>query len=118
LRFCRKIAAFCILDFSSIEIVTELCCVVGVVFMGESSGRTALPSSSERGTHVPNCSPKFRNGFAIAARALWPRKTAAELAYRANVSERAAKFWLSGKREPSVDAVMVIVQEIRPRKRA
>jgi transcriptional regulator with XRE-family HTH domain len=86
--------------------------------MSESSQRIALPSSFKSGTLVPNCSPKSRNGFAIAARALWPRKTAAELAFRANVSERAAKFWLSGEREPSHDALMAILDEMRPRRRA
>lgn len=60
----------------------------------------------------------MRNGFAIAARALWPRKTAAELAFRSHVTERAAKFWLSGKREPSHDALMAMLEEMRPRKRA
>lgn len=85
--------------------------------MVESSPRIARQSSSERGTLVPNCSPKFRNGFAIAARALWPRKTAAELAFRAKVTERAAKFWLSGKREPSHDILMVMLEEMRPRRK-
>ncbi len=84
----------------------------------ESSARIALPSSSKKGTAVPIRSPQFRNGFAIAARALWPRKTAAELAYRARVSERAAKFWLSGERDPSFDALMAILNEIRGRRRA
>jgi hypothetical protein len=81
---------------------------------GESQQRRRLPSKSERGTSVPSCSP---NSFAVVARALWPRKTAAELAFRAKVSERAAKFWLSGDRDPSIDAVMVIIEEIRPRRR-
>jgi hypothetical protein len=80
---------------------------------GESSQRRLPRSSFKRGTVVPDCSPKF----AIAARALWPRKTAAELAFRAKVSERAAKFWLSGKREPSYEALMVVLDELRPRKR-
>jgi hypothetical protein len=79
--------------------------------MGESKPRIVAASKRNEGTPVPICSPKSR--FGVAARALWPRKTAAELALRAKVSERAAKFWLSGKREPSFDAVMVIVAEIR-----
>jgi len=85
--------------------------------MGESSGRATLSSSSERGTSVPKCSPKSRTDFAIVARALWPRKTAAELAFRAGVSERAAKFWLSGERDPSHDALMVILDKISGRRR-
>jgi hypothetical protein len=85
--------------------------------MSESSGRTALPSSSEQGTLGNRCSPKTRTDFALVARALWPRKTAAELAFRAGVSERAAKFWLSGKRDPSHDALMVILDKISGRRR-
>lgn len=86
--------------------------------MGESKLRIVAASSSEQGTPVPDCSPEFRNGFAVVARALWPRKTAAELAFRAKVSERAAKFWLSGKRDPSVGAILVIVNAIRGQRRA
>jgi hypothetical protein len=74
------------------------------------------PSIEKQGTLVPNCSPDSR--FAVAARALWPRKTAAELALRAKVSERAAKFWLSGERDPSLDVLMVILNEIRGHRRA
>ena len=85
--------------------------------MGESQQREARAASFKQGTPVPDCSPKSRNSFAIAARALWPRKTAAELAFRAKVSDRAAKFWLSGERDPSLDAIMVIVEEIRGRRR-
>jgi hypothetical protein len=82
----------------------------------ESIRRAVAPSNSNEGTDVPSCSPKFRNGFAIAARALFPRKTAAEIAFRAKVSERAAKFWLAGDREPSFDAIMVLVNEMRSRR--
>ena len=80
----------------------------------ESSQQKAVASNSEQGTSVPDCSPE--NRFAVVARALWPRKTAFHLAYKANVSERAAKFWLSGDREPSLDACLVILDEIRPRR--
>lgn len=86
--------------------------------VGESSRRIAPQSSFKSGTSVHKCSLETRNGFAIAARALWPRKTAAELAYRANVSERAAKFWLSGERDPSLDALMVILDACRGRRRS
>lgn len=82
--------------------------------MGESQQRRAAPASSKQGTKIPSCSPNY---FAIAARAFWPRKTAAELAFRAKVTERAAKFWLSGKREPSHDILMVMLEQMRPRRR-
>ena len=74
----------------------------------ESQGR-ANPSTEYQGT-VRNDRSLSRYG--IAARALWPSKTAAEIAYRANVSERAAKFWLSGDRKPSARAIHIIIAEI------
>jgi hypothetical protein len=77
--------------------------------MGELSASWAQPSTEYRGT-VRNIRSLSRYG--IAARALWPNKTAAELAFRAKVSERAAKFWLSGDRKPSARAIAIIVNEI------
>lgn len=54
--------------------------------------------------------------FVVAARALWPRKTAAHLAALAKVSERAAKFWLAGDREPSPEAFKALFDEIMRRR--
>jgi hypothetical protein len=81
---------------------------------GESRQGALAPSNRKEGTVGNKDSP---SRFSVAARALWPRKTAAELAFRAKVTERAAKFWLSGHRDPSLDAIMVIVNEIRGRRR-
>lgn len=39
------------------------------------------------------------------AQRLWPRKTAAELAVRANVSQRSCEFWISSKHNISGDAL-------------
>ena len=75
---------------------------------GESSAGRAAPSTGKQGTVGNRCSPRF----AVAARALWPRKTAAELAFRAKVTERAAKYWLSGDREPSASAIAAVVAEM------
>lgn len=50
--------------------------------------------------------------FGAVARVIWPRKTAAELALRAGVTERAAKYWLAGKRRPSVDAIRALIGEL------
>lgn len=80
---------------------------------GESSRAELAASSAKQGTRVPKCSPKSR--FGVAVRALWPRKTAAELAMRGKVSERAAKFWLSGERLPSHEILMVVLDEISGR---
>jgi hypothetical protein len=56
-------------------------------------------------------------GFLVTVRALWPRKTAAHLAAAAGVTERAAKFWLAGDREPSPEAFKAIVDRVYARRR-
>lgn len=48
--------------------------------------------------------------FMRLARVLWPRKTAAELAYRTGVSERAAEFWLAGKYAISLEHARKLIQ--------
>jgi hypothetical protein len=50
--------------------------------------------------------------FAVVVRALWPEKTAVELALRANVAVRTAKHWLKGDRTPSLVALAAVVDEI------
>jgi hypothetical protein len=84
--------------------------------MAESSLVIRPRSKPKQGTLGNRCSPHSR--FGVAARALWPRKTAAELAHLTNVSERAAKFWIRGDRDPSVDALMAVMNEIRGKRRA
>jgi len=60
-----------------------------------------------------NCPQKIRRSkFGIAAYALWPQKTAAELAFRTGVSERTVKNWLSGEHPPSARALVEIMREI------
>ena len=49
--------------------------------------------------------------FARIARTLWPRKTAAELASRCDVTQRTAENWLAGH-EPSARALAVIIAEM------
>lgn len=79
--------------------------------MRESLSLAQQRASVERGPIGPSWSPKFRK-FGPVARLLWPRKTAAELAFRAHVTERAAKRWLAGTRKPSAIAVQAIVNEM------
>lgn len=78
--------------------------------MRTSESPVAMVARRMQGTKVPRCSP-----FGKAARALWPRKTAAEFAYRGNVTERAAKYWLSGEREPNATIIAAVVNEITRR---
>lgn len=49
--------------------------------------------------------------FGRAAKAIW-RKPAQELAFRCNVSERTAKYWLSGEYPPSAEALLAVMDEI------
>lgn len=44
------------------------------------------------------------------ARRLWPSKTAANIASRADISERAAKLWLEGRTEPGADALVQLLR--------
>lgn len=53
----------------------------------------------------------YRN-FSLFARALWPIKTAANVASRTGVTERMAQFWLAGRFEPSNEAFKLIIDEL------
>lgn len=44
------------------------------------------------------------------ARRLWPSKTAANLAGRAQISMRAAELWLEGRTEPGADALVNLLR--------
>lgn len=81
--------------------------------MSESSIRfLRVAAIDNEGTIVPRRERQFTRKFGSVAKALWPRKTAAELAYRARVTERAAKYWISGDREPSAAAIAAVVAEM------
>lgn len=77
----------------------------------ESVSTNNIRTIGLQGTKIPTRSPKIGK-FGKVARALWPHKTAAELAFRAQVTERAAKYWLSGDREPSASAIAAVVAEM------
>jgi hypothetical protein len=90
------------------------CCL-----MSESQQRIASLSTAWLGTSVPrDLAEEQSSKFGIVVRALWPIKPALNLAQRAGCSERAANFYITGKRDPSVAALLVIVNEIRGRRRA
>ena len=55
--------------------------------------------------------------FGTVVRVLWPDKPALNLAQRIGCSERAANFYITGERAPSLDALLVIINEIRSAKR-
>lgn len=54
------------------------------------------------------CSPIFGR----VCRAIWPTKTAEELAARVGCAVRTASYEISGEREPSARSIAVIVSEI------
>lgn len=83
---------------------------------GESESFSGAIAIGKRGTAIP-CGEHPFPDFVVAARALWPRKTAAHLAAGARVTERAAKFWLSGQREPSAEAFKAVLDRIMARRR-
>lgn len=83
--------------------------------MAESQHRIALPSSSVRGTNIRAEQQACK--FGTVVRALWPVKPALNLAQRVGCTERAANFYINGERAPPLDAILVIVNEIRGRRR-
>lgn len=56
-----------------------------------------------------------RSQFGVAAKALWPNKTAETLAALAGCSIRAAAYEISGEREPSALSVAAMVVEVTKR---
>jgi hypothetical protein len=68
-----------------------------------------------QGQFVPGRDTIVTCRFAVAARALWPVKTAAHLAAIAGRDERTAKRWLSGEFEPPNCVIAAIVLEITKR---
>jgi hypothetical protein len=75
--------------------------------MGESESKRARAS---------NASEEQSCKFGTVVRALWPSKPALNLAQRLGCSERAAQFYIDGERDPSLGAIMVIIEEIRGRR--
>ena len=59
------------------------------------------------------CSPIFGR----VCKAIWPIKTAENLAARIGCSVRAAAYEISGEREPSAMSVLIVIQEMVPRRK-
>jgi hypothetical protein len=55
-----------------------------------------------------------RPAFGIVCKALWPIKTAEELAARVGCSVRTAGYELSGERDPSAQSLLAVIREITP----
>jgi hypothetical protein len=50
--------------------------------------------------------------FGTVVRALWPNKPALHLAQRIGCTERAANFYITGKRKPNARAALAVYAEI------
>ncbi len=53
--------------------------------------------------------------FGAVCKALWPSKTAEELASRVGCTVRTAAYEISGERQPSAQSILSIVAEITPK---
>lgn len=84
--------------------------------MGESFGSSEFVAREIGGQFLPGRDKIVRCVFGDVARAIWPFKTAAELAAIANVEERTAKRWLTGEFEPPGIIIAAVLVEITKRK--
>ena len=75
----------------------------------QAAGHAAIPIERK---FLPSGARTCPGKFALVAKALWPRKTAIELAIRTGASERTAKYWLAGTYEPSAAAAAAIMVEV------
>lgn len=58
-----------------------------------------------------------RPAFGIVCKALWPVKTAETLAALVGCGVRAAAYEISGEREPSALSILVVMNEITPKRK-
>lgn len=77
------------------------------VYETSAAGQIEIQRTLEQGT-ARLCQPAFGR----VCKALWPHKTAEELAARTGRSIRAAAYEISGEREPNALSIAVIVHEI------
>ena len=80
--------------------------------MGESLVLARARSIETRGISVPGGAQSCPRMFGPVAKLLWPKKTAAEIACLTHVSERTAKYWLAGEREPSRAALLAVLERL------
>ena len=87
--------------------------------MPESHQRNGLPSTIDVRTSVRrNPAGEELPAFGRVVHAIWPSKPALNLAQRIGCSERAAQLYVRGERDPSLGAILVIIEAIRGRRRA
>ncbi len=65
---------------------------------------------TDLGTSAIGSDLQWFSAVIAVARALWPVKTAQNLAHKTQVSERAASFWLAGKYDMSLGAARELLR--------
>jgi hypothetical protein len=86
---------------------------------GSTKRRSPLPRRTLRTIVRRNIQAQRLSKFGRVCCELWPdEKADVIISQRAGCSERAAQFYITGDREPSYEALMVVLDELRPRKRA
>jgi hypothetical protein len=71
----------------------------------------AIGFTGEKFSPQPREDPS-KQKFGMVCRALWPERTAFNLARRGGFTERAAQYYIDGERKPSWHAIRVILDEI------
>lgn len=86
--------------------------------MDESQQRIArLPRRTLRTLVRSDIRTDRLSKFGKVCLALWPNeKPDVVLSQKLDCSERAAQFWITGDRQPSFEALMVVIEEMRPRR--
>lgn len=83
--------------------------------MLQVSGNSQTGAIKFEGSRLRGGEVNFPTAFGRCARAIWPQKTAFKLAAIGNVSDRAAKDWLSGKVPAPAVVIAAMVVEITRR---
>jgi hypothetical protein len=88
--------------------------------MSESSQRVApLPRRTLRTIVRTDIRTEQLSKFGRVCLVLWPdEKADVVLSQKLGCSERAAQFWITGDRDPSLGAILLVINEIRGRRRA
>ena len=117
LRICSHASTFAAaaesLTQSSLTSITAF--IEGFVMRSVYEEKVAVASKNAR-TIVQGtarlCSPVFGN----VCKAIWPFKTAEQLAALVGCSVRAAAYEISGEREPSAQSILAVMNAIIPRR--
>lgn len=82
-----------------------------------SSYERQIAEQSEIQRTLAQCNARLcSSNFGKCCKALWPHKTAEELASRTGFSVRAAAYEISGERDPSAQSILAIVVAITPKR--